>query len=145
MSLEERVESIATKDVRVIDPESPVIDAAGMMVKEGIGCLIVTSVNGATGIVTERDILRKVTALGRDPREVLVKEVMSSPLVSVSIHTTVGETAKLMSDQGVRRLAITGDGGELVGLVTMTDLVRWMASQEKLSDSLMNYLRQEVV
>jgi CBS domain-containing protein len=144
VSLEERIESIAAKDVHTIGPESPVIEAAGLMVKEEIDCLIVTSMKGAIGIITERDLLRKVIAPGKDPREVLVKEVMSSPLISTSIFTTVGEAAKLMSDKGVRRLVVTGGNGDSIGLVTMTDLVRWLASKEKLSDSLMNYLTYEV-
>jgi CBS domain-containing protein len=144
VSLEEQIESIITRDVHTIGPESPVIEAAGLMVKGGIDCLIVTSVKGAIGILTERDLLRKVTALGKNPSETLVKEVMSSPLISTSVFTTVGEAAKLMSDQGVRRLVVTGGDGDFIGIITMTDLVKWLASKEKLSESLMNYLTYEV-
>lgn len=131
--------------MQTIGPESPVIEAAGLMVKHEIGCLIVVSAKGAIGIVTERDFLRKVVALGKDPSKVLVKEIMSFPLISASTFTRVGEAAKLMSDRGVRRLVVTDADGEFIGLLTMTDLVKWLAAKEKLSDSLMNYLKYEVV
>jgi CBS domain-containing protein len=145
MSLEERIGPIVTRDVRIIDAESSVIEAASIMVKEEIGCLVVFTIKGATGIVTERDMLRKVTAPGKDPNKMIVKDIMSSPLISISLHTSVGEAAKLMTKEGVKRLIVTDVNGKFAGLVTMTDLIRWMASKEQLSDSLMNYLKYEVV
>jgi len=145
VSLEERITPIVTNDVRIVDPESSVKDAATLMVKENIGCLVVFSSKGAIGIVTERDMLRKVTALGIDPNKLLVRDIMTSPLISTSIHTTVGEAAKLMIKEGVKRLIVTDGDGEFAGLLTMTDMVRWMASKEQLSDSLMNYLKYQVV
>jgi len=145
MSLEEWIEPIVTKVVRIIDAESPVIEAASLMVKEQVGCLVVFTLQGPTGIVTERDMLRKVTAPGKDPSRLLVKDIMSSPLISTPIQTTVGEAAKLMIKEGVKRLIVTDGDGKFAGLVTMTDMVRWMASKEQLSDSLMNYLKYEVV
>jgi CBS domain-containing protein len=145
VSLEERIKPIVTKDVRIIDPESTVKDAAALMVKEKIGCLVVFSLKGAIGIVTERDMLRKVTAPGNDPNKLLVKDIMSSPLISTPILTTVGEAAKLMIKEEVKRLIVTDGDGGFAGLLTMTDMVRWMASKEQLSDSLMNYLKYQVV
>lgn len=145
MSLEEPIGPIVTRDVRIIDAETPVRDAAALMVKEGIGCLVVFSLKGAIGIVTTRDILRKVTAAGEDPNSLLAKDIMTSPLISTSILSTVGEAAKLMVKEGIKRLIVTDDDGGFAGLLTMTDMVRWMASKEQLSDSLMNYLKYEVV
>jgi len=145
VSLEEPIGPIVTRDVRIIDAETPVRDAAALMVKEGIGCLVVFSLKGAIGIVTTRDILRKVTAAGEDPNSLLAKDIMTSPLISTSILSTVGEAAKLMVKEGIKRLIVTDDDGGFAGLLTMTDMVRWMASKEQLSDSLMNYLKYEVV
>jgi CBS domain-containing protein len=145
VSLEEGIAPIVTKDVRITDAETTVKDAATLMVKEKIGCLVIFSLKGAIGIVTERDMLRKVTAPGNDPNKMLVREIMSRPLITTSIHTTVGEAAKLMIKEDVKRLIVTDGDGGFAGLLTMTDMVRWMASKEQLSDSLMDYLKYEVV
>ena len=145
MSLEEKIAPIVTRDVRIIDAETTVRDAAMLMVKEKIGCLVIFSLKGAIGIVTERDMLRKVTAPGNDPNKMLVREIMSKPLITTSIHTTVGEAAKLMIKEDIKRLIVTDGDAGFAGLITMTDMVRWMASKEQLSDSLMNYLKYQVV
>lgn len=142
MSLEEQIEPITTKVVHTIQPESSVHDAATLMAKEGVGSLMVASLNGAAGIITDRDILMKVTAKGIDPKVARVKGVMST-LVTTSKLSTVGEVARLMAGSSAWRVGVTGDDGQLVGIITATDLVNWMATKEKLSDSLINYLEHE--
>ena len=110
------------------------------MLEKKVGCLIVTGSGGAIGMVTERDILRKVTAAGIDPRKVRVSQIMSTPLVAVSMETSIGEAAKKMTENGIKRLVVMGEEGTFLGLVTMTDVVRWLAKREELSESLVNYL-----
>jgi len=131
--------------VHKIHHESTVSEAAAVLLAKNIGSLVVTGTDGPVGLITATDILRKVTVARADPAEVRVKDVMSSPLISVSAETSVGEAAKQMIGMKIKRLGVTNDRGGLAGIVTMTDIVGYVAKQERLSDSLMRYLMYEVV
>jgi signal-transduction protein with cAMP-binding, CBS, and nucleotidyltransferase domain len=75
------------------------------------------------GIVTERDVVTKVAALDKRPSTVLVKDVMTSPLIAVHPHQEVVEAAKIMSGRKIRRLPVIKEG-QLVGIVTENDILR---------------------
>lgn len=77
------------------------------------------------GIVTERDLVRKVLADKRDPKTVKIDDVMSTPVVSISPKEDVVDAAHLMSQRGIRRTGRDG-GGRLVGIITANDLVKNM-------------------
>ncbi len=132
------------EQVVLVDPDATVQEAASLMVQKKVSCLLVSGRLGAIGIVTERDILRKVTAVPRNSAKMRVKDVMSTPLIEVTMSTSIGDAAKRMVDNNVRRLVIVGEDGSLAGLVTITDLIRWVATQAELSDSLVNYLKYDV-
>lgn len=110
------------RKVVTVRPGASVAAAAETMDRHSIGCLVVTEGNGAVGIVTERDVLRKVVAAGRDPREVRVEEVMTSPVVAVSPDTEVEQAAVRMRQARIRRLAVVSEG-KLAGIVTSSDIV----------------------
>jgi CBS domain-containing protein len=95
-------------------------------------------------MVTERDILRKVTAAKIDPSKVRAKQIMSAPLITVSLDTSISDSAKKMIENKVKRLVVMDRDGTFIGLVTMTDIIRWMAKQEELSESLVNYLIYDI-
>lgn len=143
-SHEEGIRKVVTEAVHKIRPEATALDALLAMLEKDVGCLVVSSGGGAAGMVTEKDILRKVTAKRKDPEKVQVREIMSSPLVTVSMRASVSEAAQKMMEAGIKRLVVLGEDGDLLGLVTMTDIVRWAARRKKLSDSLMNYLMYDV-
>ena len=115
------------------------------MVEKDVGCLLVSGSDGPVGIVTQKDVLKRVTSRRASPELTKVKDVMSSPLISVGQETSIGDAAKKMIEMGIKRLVVTGEDGGFRGLVTMTDIVRWVANQEKLTDSLINYLMHEVI
>ena len=144
MSVDTKVKSIVVELVHKIRPEASAQEAAALMVEKDIGCLVVSGNEGPVGLVTERNILRKLAAVRGDPSRVRVREIMSAPLISVSMDTSIGDTAKKMIDYHIKRLVVMGEDGTFLGLVTMTDIVRWMAKQEKLSESLINYLMFDV-
>ena len=144
VSLEESIEGIVKKDVHAISGKSFVMEAASLMLRKNVSCLIVFEGKNVTGIVTERDILRKVTAVGADPKKILVERIMSTKLISTTYLTTIGDAAKKMIENNIRRLVVLREDGAFVGLITMTDLIRWIARQEELSDSLINYLMYKV-
>lgn len=121
-----RVSDIMTKDViHTISQEAFVIDAARKMKYTGRGCLIIVSRGTPTGIVTERDLVQRVMAEGKDPTRTKISEVMSSPLISVGSDALVIDAAKVMWDNRIRRLPVI-DGTVLSGIVTVTDLAKYL-------------------
>jgi CBS domain-containing protein len=113
---------LMSHDVVTITPEASLDDAARIMGEKHIGSLIVVKYHTPVGIVTERDLLSKVLALGLFLGDEKVEDVMSYPLVAVSLSAKVKEVAKLMiSRKG--RLAVF-DAGTLVGIITASDLIK---------------------
>jgi len=145
VSLESSVRSIIVNSIHRVFPETSVYEAAGLMVEKDVGCLLVSGNDGPVGIVTQKDVLKRVTSRRASPELTKVKDVMSSPLISVGQETSIGDAAKKMIEMRIKRLVVTGEDGDFRGLVTMTDIVRWIANQEKLTDSLINYLMHEVI
>jgi CBS domain-containing protein len=111
-------------DVLEIDAEASVFEAVQLMVEMNVGSLLVTEGGEITGIVTERDYLRRVTLEGRAERQTAVREIMSSPLIVASPETTVDECMALMTDRRIRHVPVVEDGN-VVGLVSIGDLVKF--------------------
>ena len=111
-------------DVFEIDAGASVFEAVQLMVEMNIGSLLVTEGGEITGIVTERDYLRRVTLEGRAERETAVREIMSSPLIVASPQTTVDECMALMTDRRIRHVPVVEEG-KVVGLVSIGDLVKF--------------------
>jgi CBS domain-containing protein len=111
-------------DVLEIDADASVFEAVQQMVERNVGSLLVTEGGDITGIVTERDYLRRVTLEGRTDRETPVREIMSSPLIVVTPETTIDECMALMSDRRIRHAPVAEEG-RVVGLVSIGDLVKF--------------------
>jgi CBS domain-containing protein len=111
-------------DVFEIDGGASVFEAVQLMVEMNTGSLLVTEGGEITGIVTERDYLRRVTLEGRAERETGVREIMSSPLIVASPQTTVDECMALMTDRRIRHVPVVEEG-KVVGLVSIGDLVKF--------------------
>jgi CBS domain-containing protein len=116
------VKEIMTRDVITVDLQTSCVDAAKKMLEHGIGGIIVTDSNYPVGIVTERDLVRKVISYNRRPSSMLVKEVMTSPLITVHSLESVNEAMRKMFKLRIRRLPVV-DENRLVGIVTDTDLL----------------------
>lgn len=112
-----------------IGADASVLEAVRMMVEENVGSLLVTEAGRIAGIVTERDYLRRVTLEGRTEDETRVREIMSAPLVVVTPETSIDECMAVMTDRRIRHLPVT-EGGEVVGLVSIGDLVRFTSRQQ---------------
>jgi CBS domain-containing protein len=121
-SLNESVSIYMSKDYVKVAEDLSIDLAAAAMQKAGTTEAIVMKGDGPVGIVTERDILYKVVAPGLSPKEVKVNQVMSSPVETVDESAKVGEAISKMSKLGLRRLAVTRNGG-LVGVVTQKAFV----------------------
>jgi CBS domain-containing protein len=121
-SLEERVSAYLTPGFVQVKIDASVTDASRVMQKSGATEAVVMRRDSPVGIVTERDILYKVVAMGRDPSSVRVGAIMSSPIKTIDEDAKVADAIAKMSKLGVRRLGVTKNG-ELVGLVTQKAMV----------------------
>ncbi|MDI6690656.1 MAG: CBS domain-containing protein [Candidatus Bathyarchaeota archaeon] len=119
-----KVEDVMVKEVITIDENSTVKEAAEIMNKFEIGCLIAVRKGKAKGIITERDLLKRVVAEAKDANKTKVKDVMSSPLVVVEPSRDLEEAVRLMFQMKIKKLPVV-DGKRLVGLVSLTDIARF--------------------
>jgi CBS domain-containing protein len=119
-----------------IDAEASVLDAVQTMVENNVGSLLVTEGGDVTGIVTERDYLRRVTLQGRT-EAAPVREIMSSPLVVATLETTVDECMAMMTDRRIRHIPVV-DGEKVVGLVSIGDLVKFKSKLQSFEIQFLN-------
>jgi CBS domain-containing protein len=119
-----RVEDVMVKEVVTVDENFTVKEAAEIMNKFEIGCLIGVRKGKAMGILTERDVLKRVVAQGRDASKTKVKDAMTSPLVIAEPDMDLAEAVKLMFQMKIKKLPVV-DGKRLVGLVSLTDIARF--------------------
>ncbi len=115
------VRDVMTRRVIVAEPDLSVLEAAKKMAAKKIGGLVVVDFGRPIGLVTERDILWKVTAKERSPKKLTVREVMTAPVVTVSPLATLRAAARIMVDHNVRRLVVTRLD-EVEGILTARDL-----------------------
>jgi CBS domain-containing protein len=115
-------------DVLEIDADATVLDAVRLMVEMNVGSLLVTEGGEITGIVTERDYLRRVTLQGRT-EDAPVREIMTAPIVVATGDTTVDECMALMTDRRIRHVPVV-DGDKVVGLVSIGDLVKFKSEEQ---------------
>ncbi len=120
------VEDVMSSPVITIDGEMSIREGVQIMRDRKIGCLIVTLQGRPEGIVTERDILEKVVAQDRDINKTKMREVMSTPLITVHREMGILEAMRLMRRQNIRRLVVM-EGSALVGIVTERDIIRGVA------------------
>jgi CBS domain-containing protein len=116
-------------EVLRIEANASVFEAVKRMVEANVGSLLVTEGHKITGIVTERDYLRRVALEGRTDTETAVREIVSAPLIVVTPQTTVDECMALMTDRRIRHVPVV-DGGEVVGIVSIGDVVKFKSKQQ---------------
>jgi len=117
------------RELLTIASDASVYDAVKQMVEANVGSLLVTVDGRIEGIVTERDYLRRVTLEGRTDQDAHVSEIMSSPLVVVTPSTSVDECMAVMTDRRIRHVPVVDDG-EIIGLVSIGDLVKFQSKQQ---------------
>lgn len=111
------------REVFSITPEASVFEALEMMAKHNIGALLVMSGGNMVGIVSERDCIRKVELKGRNVKETPVNEIMTRDVITVDCSQPLEECMSLMIDRNIRHLPVY-DGGELVGLLSVRDVLK---------------------
>jgi len=116
-----KVEDVMVKEVITINENASVKEAAGIMNQFEIGSIIVMRSGKAVGIVTERDLLKRVIAEGMDAKKTKVKDIMSSPLIVIAPDVEMEDAMRLMFEKKIKKLVVV-DQKRLVGLVSLTDI-----------------------
>ena len=119
-----------SREVVVIEPEESVRSASKVMSANDIGCIIVEKNAKPVGIFTERDLVKKIVAPGTDANFTKVRDVMSKKLLTLDSGTSVQEAAEILERKGIKRLPVM-ESGKLVGIVTMTDLIKELRKIER--------------
>ena len=113
-------------------PQHTTTEAAELMQREDCGLVpVVSDHNKLIGVLTDRDIVLKVVADGRDPRSTAVSEVMSTDLVTCLPHETIETAMEQMASRQVRRVPIVDRDGSLVGIVAQADIATRLASPQE--------------
>jgi CBS domain-containing protein len=107
---------------RAVTPETTISEAAQLMKNDEIGSLPILEGEQLTGMVTDRDIVIRAIAEGKDPRGMPVREVASRELVTVHADEDLSSALQLMASQQVRRLPVVDDDGRLVGILAQADV-----------------------
>ncbi len=122
------VAAIMTTNVATVQTTDTIAAAAELMADHCISCIIVMKDNRLGGIITERDMLQRVVAAGRDPHRIKAEQVMSAPVHTVPANYSIFSAGRIMKDMHLRRLVVT-DNNRLCGIVTQTDIFRAIKSK----------------
>ena len=137
-TLSKEVSEIMTSDVAVVDSSETVKAAAEFMASQDISCLVVIDDDSVVGICTERDLLKRIVAVKRDPARTIMKDVMSSPVVTIPSDCSVLSARRLLEKTSIRRLVVVDDEN-LRGVITQTDILK--AIKTMLEEEEQNYLK----
>jgi CBS domain-containing protein len=124
-----------------IGPADPVLDAIRSMADHHVGALLVMREQELVGIVSERDYARKVILMGRSSSETPVSQIMSTPVTTVSLGTTVEECMRLMTERRIRHLPVI-ERDRVAGVISIGDLVKAVIEdQQHAIEQLETYIR----
>jgi CBS domain-containing protein len=130
------VRHVMTEAPKTLSPERTVADAAGLMEQYDIGVIPIANENGAlAGVVTDRDLVLRVLAKQRDPREVTLGEIATTTTVTIGPDEGVAEARDLMAEHKIRRLPVVKEG-KLVGILALGDIAVADASKRAVGEVL---------
>ncbi len=122
----------------MVEKDQTVRNAVSLMVRRNSSCLIVVSSKTVVGIVTESDLVRKVLSANVNTSEVLIGDVMSTPLITISPEAKTSDAAQKMAEYQITKLVVVNEGGAPVGLIAAGDLARVEALKKNYADFTLN-------
>ena len=124
------LKSKADTTVHTIGPAASVFEAVRLMAQKNIGALLIVDHDQVVGMLTERDYARKVALMNRSSRDTPLRDIMTRPVMYVQPRHTSEECMALMTENRLRHLPVM-DGGKLIGLISIGDLVKNIISEQK--------------
>ena len=134
-----KIEDIMVESVVTVEATASVMKAVKLMNDHEIGCLVVTRNGRAVGIVTERDLLKRVIGCARSPSRTKVLNIMTKPLIAGFPDMDLEDATKLMFDKKIKKLPVV-DHGRLKGLITLTDVARFQPQMIKILRKLSDHV-----
>ena len=129
------LKEVMTKDPKTCAPTDTVQQAAQLMKSEDVGPIPIVGTDGKLeGIITDRDIVLKVVAEGRDSKTTKLSDVMSTDLITCTADGDIEETLDLMEDNQVRRIPVVDASGRLVGIISQADVATRLDDSEKTAE-----------
>jgi CBS domain-containing protein len=113
-----------------IRPDASVLEALELMAREDISSVLVSEGDELKGIFTERDYARKVTLRGRNSRDSIIRELMTTQLITITPQQTIDDCMSIMTERHIRHLPVM-DGGKVVGLISIGDVVKSIISDQE--------------
>jgi len=120
-----KVEEVMSNDITTVDELSTVYEAARLMTARALGYLLVKSNGRFIGILTEKDMVKKIIARRMDASKVKVKQVMSSPLICVEPQADLRDAVRIMRINGINRLPVR-EGDDIKGIVSTADITKYV-------------------
>jgi CBS domain-containing protein len=127
-------------DIFSIPSDTTVYEAMQVMADKEVGALLVVDEGALHGIVSERDYARKVILMGRSSKDTPVSEILTEPLITITLDCSVDEAMRLITTHRIRHLPVV-QGEKLMGLISIGDLVQWIAfAQDQTIEDLSHYI-----
>ncbi|MCX6648198.1 MAG: CBS domain-containing protein [Candidatus Bathyarchaeota archaeon] len=117
-----RVSDIMTKAPVTLSPAARADEVANIMREKGISSVILVTGGKPVGIVTERDLVHRVLAPGKDPKKLMAADICTKPVIAVSVHTQVEDAVDTMNEHKIRRLVVIDDMDHVTGILTTDDI-----------------------
>ena len=139
-----KVADLMARHVEFIEPEANVQDAAALMGELDVGALPIGTPEDLKGVITDRDILYRLVAEGKDPRRTKVLQIATKLIFSCRIDDELSVAMDLMASQNVRRLPVLDDAERVVGWLTLSDLSRRMLVESEIVQKALHDLTDRV-
>ncbi len=131
-----RVKDLMTTPVTTIKPTKTAYDAARIMSNENkSGLVVVDEDNKPVGMITERDLAKRIVSAKLDPTAVKVADIMSKPPITIDRHLFIEDAVRLLAKNRIKRLPVV-ENGKLVGIITATDLTRYIDHLDRIRPSM---------
>jgi CBS domain-containing protein len=126
-----KVSDIMIRDPVMVAPDAPCGQLSKLMRNRGIGSVVVVKDGFPVGVVTERDLVHRVLAEGRDPDKCDADQVCTKPVVAISIYADVDMAVDMMNEYGIRRLVVVDQKDKVVGILTTDDIAKNLRSMSE--------------
>jgi len=130
-----KVKDIMTKEVTCVNPSTNIVETAQLMQKHNVGSIPVCDNTGVVGIVTDRDIVVRNIAVGKNPQQTPVSDIMTCGVTTVAPEMDINEVTKMMSSTQIRRVPVV-DNKKIVGIVALGDIATDAKYDTEVADTL---------